>query len=66
MTLSKRGSGASRPKKAWTNDVGLTPYHHLVLFRKCIVKYMEAQLIAQDNIATQWERYLPDIQQVSL
>jgi len=35
-------------------------------FKKCIVKYMEAQLIAQDNIATQWERYLPDIQQVSL
>jgi len=35
-------------------------------FKKCIVKYMEAQLIAQDNIASQWERYLPDIQQVSL
>lgn len=35
-------------------------------FKKSIVKYMEAQLIAQDNIATQWERYLPDIQQVSL
>jgi len=35
-------------------------------FKKCIVKYLEAQLVAQDNIASQWERYLPDIQQVSI
>ena len=35
-------------------------------FRKCIIKYLEAQLVAQDSIATEWERYLPEIQQVSI
>jgi len=35
-------------------------------FKRCIIKYLEAQLVAQDSIATEWERYLPEIQQVSI
>ena len=35
-------------------------------FKRTLVKYLEAMLIAQDQIANEWERYLPEIQQVSL
>ena len=35
-------------------------------FKRVIVKYLEKMLRAQDDIAAQWERYLPEIQQIKL
>jgi len=35
-------------------------------FKISLAKYFESMLVAQDQIASEWERYLPEIQQVSL
>ena len=35
-------------------------------FKKTLVHYLESMLSAQERIANAWERYLPEIQQVSL
>ena len=34
-------------------------------FKKGILSYMESMLKAQERIANEWERYLPEIQQMS-
>merc|ERR1719322_254105 len=35
-------------------------------FKKSIVKYLEDMQKAQEKIAAQWERYLPEVQQLSI
>ena len=35
-------------------------------FKKTIIKYLEAMLTAQEQIAEQWERYLPEIKVVNV
>ena len=35
-------------------------------FKKSIVKYLENMLKAQEKITAQWERYLPEVQQISI
>lgn len=35
-------------------------------FKKSIVKYLESMLKAQEKITAQWERYLPEVQQISI
>jgi len=35
-------------------------------FKSSLAKYFESMLVAQDQIANEWERYLPEIQQVAL
>jgi len=34
-------------------------------FKKSIVKYLENMLKSQEKISAQWERYLPEVQQIS-
>ena len=35
-------------------------------FKKSIVKYLEYMLKAQEKMQAQWERYLPEVQQISI
>ena len=35
-------------------------------FKKSIVKYLEDMQKSQEKIAAQWERYLPEVQQLSI
>lgn len=35
-----------------------------VEFKRIIVKYLEIMLASQERISDQWERYIPEIQQV--
>jgi len=35
-------------------------------FKKSIVKYLEYMLKAQEKMTAQWERYLPEVQQISI
>lgn len=35
-------------------------------FKKTIIKYLESMLSAQEQIAEQWERYLPEIKVVNV
>ena len=35
-------------------------------FKKTIIKYLETMLSAQEQIAEQWERYLPEIKVVNV
>ena len=35
-------------------------------FKKSIVKYLENMLKAQEKITAQWERYLPEVSQISI
>ena len=34
-------------------------------FKKGLVAYLEAMLRAQTMVAAQWERYLPEVQQIN-
>jgi sorting nexin-1/2 len=34
-------------------------------FKRSIIQYLEAMLKSQENISSTWERYLPEIQQIS-
>ena len=35
-------------------------------FKRSIVKYLEYMLKAQEKMTAQWERYLPEVQQISI
>ena len=35
-------------------------------FKRSIVKYLEYMLKAQEKMQAQWERYLPEVQQISI
>ena len=34
-------------------------------FKRSIIQYLEAMLKSQDNISATWEKYLPEVQQIT-
>lgn len=47
-------------------EVEAFDFKRVLDFKQTIVRYLESMLTAQDQISVQWERYIPEVHQVSL
>jgi len=46
-------------------EVELFDIHKAEDFKKSIIQYLEAMAKSQDDISAQWEKYIPELQNVS-